>query len=116
FADTAWDGATAKLILVKSAPLIAQFSISIMTWEYFYILIEHHGERALAVSNAMRNIFGLFGIFSWAFAATTTTMVSNIIGQGREGEVMKLVERIVRCSFSISFVLFLLLNFAPEWF
>src|SRR5690606_4485355 len=95
---------------------IAQFSISIMTWEYFYILIEHHGERALAVSNAMRNIFGLFGIFSWAFAATTTTMVSNIIGQGREGEVMKLVERIVRCSFSISFVLFLLLNFAPEWF
>jgi MATE family multidrug resistance protein len=116
FQNIGWDGTLAKLILVKSAPLIAQFAISIMTWEFFYILIEHHGERALAVSNAMRNILGLFGIFSWAFAATTTTMVSNIIGQGREEEVMRLVGRIVRCSFSISFVLFLLLNLVPEWF
>jgi Na+-driven multidrug efflux pump len=64
----------------------------------------------------MRNIFGLFGIFSWAFASTTNTMVSNIIGQGRENEVIGLVMRIVRCSFSISLVLFVLLNFWPEWF
>ncbi len=116
FEDISWDGALAKLILVKSSPLIAQFAISIATWEYFYILIEHHGERALAISNTMRNIFGLFGIFSWSFAATANTMVSNIIGQGRENEVMTVVMRIVRCSFSISFVLFLLLNFAPEFF
>src|SRR5690349_8937138 len=116
FEDIKWDGSLAKLILVKSSPLIAQFSISIMTWEYFYILIEHHGERSLAISNTMRNLFGLFGIFSWSFAATANTMVSNIIGQGREDEVMSLVMRIVRCSFTISFVLFLLLNIWPEWF
>ena len=116
FEDIKWDPALARHIFIKSSPLIAQFSISIMTWEYFYILIEHHGERALAISNTMRNIFGLFGIFSWAFASTTNTMVSNIIGQGRENEVMGLVMKIVRCSFSISLVLFLLLNFWPEWF
>jgi putative MATE family efflux protein len=116
FENVRWDGAMARLILVKSSPLIAQFSISIITWEYFYILIEHHGERSLAISNTMRNIFGLFGIFSWAFAATANTMVSNIIGQGREGEVLPLVMRIVRCSFVISLVLFLLLNIWPEWF
>ncbi|MDQ2657084.1 MAG: MATE family efflux transporter [Bacteroidota bacterium] len=116
FENIRWDGNLAKLILVKSSPLIAQFSISIATWEFFYILIEHHGERALAISNTMRNIFGLFGIFSWSFAATANTMVSNIIGQGREHEVMPVVMRIVRCSFSISFVLFLLLNLVPEWF
>jgi putative MATE family efflux protein len=116
FEDISWDRALAKHIMVKSSPLIAQFSISIVTWEYFYILIEHHGERALAISNTMRNIFGLFGIFSWAFASTTNTMVSNIIGQGRENEVIGLVMRIVRCSFSISLVLFVLLNFWPEWF
>lgn len=116
FQGIQWDGAVAKHILVKSSPLIAQFSISIATWEYFYILIEHHGERALAISNTMRNIFGLFGIFSWAFAATTNTMVSNIIGQGREDEVMRLVMKIVRCSFAISLFLFALLNFRPEWF
>ena len=116
FENIKWDPTLAKHILIKSSPLIAQFSISIMTWEYFYILIEHHGERALAISNTMRNIFGLFGIFSWAFASTASTMVSNIIGQGRENEVMGVVLKIVRCSFAISLVLFLLLNFWPEWF
>jgi putative MATE family efflux protein len=116
FENTRWDMSVARLILVKSSPLILQYGISIISWEYFYILIEHHGERALAVSNTMRNIFGLFGIFSWAFASATNTMVSNIIGQGREEEVLPLVRRIVKISFSISLVLFILLNLWPEWF
>lgn len=116
FENVRWDSSMARLILVKSSPLILQYGISIMSWEYFYILIEHHGERALAVSNTMRNIFGLFGIFSWAFASATNTMVSNIIGQGREEEVLPLIRRIVKVSFSISLVLFTLLNLWPEWF
>jgi multidrug resistance protein, MATE family len=116
FEDVSWDLSTARLILVKSSPLIAQYGISIISWEYFYILIEHHGERALAISNTMRNIFGLFGIFSWAFASAANTMVSNIIGQGREEEVLLLIRRIVKVSFSISLLLFTLLNLWPEWF
>jgi MATE family multidrug resistance protein len=116
FEDVRWDGSTAKLILTKSSPLIAQYGISIISWEYFYILIEHHGERALAISNTMRNIFGLFGIFSWAFASAANTMVSNIIGQGKENEVLPLIRRIVKMSFTISFVLFVFLNIFPEWF
>jgi multidrug resistance protein, MATE family len=111
-----WDFSIAKLILVQSSPLIAQYGISILSWEYFYILIEHHGERALAISNTLRNIFGLFGIFSWAFAATANSMVSNIIGQGRMDEVLPLIRRIVAVSFSISFVIFLFLVIQPEWF
>jgi MATE family multidrug resistance protein len=116
FADVKWDISISKLILVKSSPLIMQYGISIMSWEYFYILIEHHGERALAISNTMRNIFGLFGIFSWAFASAANTMVSNIIGQGKEEEVIPLIRRIIKISFSISLVLFILLNIWPEWF
>lgn len=104
-----------RLILVQSAPLIAQYGISILVWEYFYILIEHHGARALAVSNTMRNIFGVFGIFAWAFAATSNTMVSNLIGQGRQDEVIPLIKRIAALSFSIVGVLCLLLNIFPEW-
>ncbi len=105
-----------KLILVQSSPLILQYAISIMSWEYFYILIEHHGARALAISNTMRNIFGLFGIFSWAFASTTNTMVSNIIGQQRQDEVIPLIGRIIKMSLAISLFIFTLLNVWPEWF
>jgi Na+-driven multidrug efflux pump len=64
----------------------------------------------------MRNIFGLFGIFSWAFAATTNAMVSNIIGQGRKDEVVALIKRIAFISFSISGTIFVILNIWPSMF
>lgn len=116
FNQTTFDASVFKVILIQSSPLVAQYAISIASWEYFYILIEHHGARALAISNTMRNIFGLFGIFSWAFASTTNTMVSNIIGQGRQEEVIALIKRIATISFSISSFIFIVLNLFPEWF
>lgn len=107
---------TFKLILVQSAPLIVQFAISIITWEFFYILVEHHGARSLAISNVMRNIFGVAGIFSWSFAATTNTMVSNILGQGRTEEVVPLINRIAKISLMFSAMIALLLNLFPSAF
>lgn len=116
FEQTRIDFSIVKLILTQSLPLVLQFAISIISWEFFYILIEHHGARALAISNAMRNIFGLFGIFCWAFASATNTMVSNVIGQGREKDVMPLIHRIVTMSFSIAVFLFALINIFPHFF
>lgn len=106
----------AKLILVQSSPLILQFGISIASWEYFYILIEHYGTRDLAVSNAMRNVFGLFGCFAWAFAATSNTMVSNIIGQHKKSEVIPLVWKITRLSLLFVLIPCLLVNLFPHAF
>ena len=116
FERSSFDVSIGRLILIQSSPLIVQYAISVGSWEYFYILIEHHGPRALAISNTMRNIFGLFGIFSWAFASTTNTMVSNIIGQGRQDEVIPLINRIAGISFSISVLIFVLLTLWPELF
>jgi putative MATE family efflux protein len=116
FEQTKIDWSIIKLILTMSAPLIVQFAISIASWEFFYILVEHHGARALAISNTMRNIFGLFGIFCWAFASTTNTMVSNVIGQGKQEEVMPLIMRVVKMSLGISFFIFIVLNIVPDFF
>ncbi|MFN5224965.1 MAG: MATE family efflux transporter [Bacteroidota bacterium] len=105
-----------KLILRQSSPLMLQFAISIISWEFFYILIEHDGTLALAVSNTMRNLFGFFGCFTWAFAATTNSMVSNVIGQGRMEEVMPLIKRIIFFSLGMSIIVFCLLNLFPTAF
>lgn len=110
------DFAVMRTIIFQSTPLILQYAISIITWEYFYILIEHHGSRALAVSNAMRNTFGISGIFAWAFAATTNTMVSNLIGQKRQEEVVPLIHKIVLISLACCLPLIGLLNLKPEIF
>jgi MATE family multidrug resistance protein len=99
-----------KLILSQSAPIMVQYMISIVSWEFFYILIEHKGEQALAVSNSMRNIFGFFGSFTWAFAATANTMVSNIIGQNKQTEVIYLIRKIMAWSFGFAAAVCILLN------
>ncbi|PWT95338.1 MAG: hypothetical protein C5B52_17955 [Bacteroidetes bacterium] len=104
-----------RLILVQSSPLIAQHAISIMSWEFFYVLIEHHGQRDLAISNTMRNIFGFFGVFTWAFGATSNTMVSNIIGQGLKERVITLINMIVHLSTGISLLICIILNLFPNF-
>jgi MATE family multidrug resistance protein len=110
------DRKTGLLILGQSSPLVFQNVISIAAWIFFYILIEHHRRQALAISNTMRNIFGLFGIFTWAFASTTNAMVSNIIGQGLQDQVRALIGKILRLSIGFALLVALLLNLFPEVF
>ena len=111
-----------RLIFVQSSPLIFQHAISIMAWVFFYILVERHGfhsgyaNRDLAISNTMRNLFGLFGVFTWAFAATSNTMVSNIIGQGKKERVIEVIHKIVRVSSSFAVCIAILLNIFPGIF
>jgi Na+-driven multidrug efflux pump len=104
------------LIFRQSSPLVLQFVLSICSWLLFYILIEHHGERPLAISNTMRNIFAVFGIFIWAFASTSNAMVSNIIGQGKQDKVIFLIKKITGLSFLFTAALCLLMNIAPDIF
>jgi putative MATE family efflux protein len=111
-----FNSALAGLIFRQSSPLVGQYLLSIISWMLFYILIEHKGERQLAISNTMRNIFGIFGIFCWAFASTANAMVSNIIGQGKKGQVMYLINKITRLSISFTFLLCLLVNIFPDTF
>lgn len=106
-----------RLILVQSTPLILQFAISLASWELFYILIERNcSVTDLAVSNTMRNVFGLIGCFGWSFAAAANAMVSNVIGQKRSEEVIPLIKKIIQISLSITIVLCLLLNLMPRLF
>jgi putative MATE family efflux protein len=109
-----WSSENAKLILSISLPLVFQLAISLISWEYFYILIEHHGQTALAVSNVMRNIFGLVGCITWALASTTSAMVSNIIGQGKSDQVIGLIWKIIKISTGFSTAIALLINLFPE--
>ena len=111
-----WDTKNIRSILNISGPLIFQSAISLISWIFFYILIEHHGESSLAISNIMRNIFGFFGVFVWAFGATSNSMVSNIIGQGKKDLVMQLIKKIMLLSMSVAIVVGLLLNLFPAFY
>ncbi len=116
FQDLKWNKENSSLIFSMSAPLMFQHAISIISWQFFFLLTEHHGDMALKVSNVMRNIFGVFGCVTWAFAATTNAMVSNIIGQGKKEQVNSLLKKIIKLSTGVAVVVCLLLNLFPEIF
>lgn len=113
FGHFTWNSRLARQILSMSLPLIFQLAISLVSWEFFYILIEHHGQTALAVSNVMRNIFGVMSCVTWAFASACAAMVSNIIGQGKKEQVVPLINRIVKISAGASLVICILINLFP---
>ncbi|NIG57691.1 MATE family efflux transporter [Chitinophaga sp. Cy-1792] len=102
-----------KNILNVSAPIIVQFLFSIGSWFVFFIFIEHLGERPLAISNMLRSVFGFFGIFTWALAATCNTMVSNLIGQGKSDQVFMAIRRISLISLGCALVICILVNIFP---
>lgn len=114
FSHFRWNALIVKQILSISTPLIFQLAVSLISWEFFYILVEHHGQEALAISNIMRNIFGIVGCVNWAFAATTAAMVSNIIGQGLHDKVQPLILKVISITASASAVLCILLNLFPQ--
>ena len=116
FTGFAYNKAVAVTILQLSGPLIFQMAISIVSWFFFYLLVEHHGQTPLAISNVMRNVFGFFGVFGWAFASTANSMVSNIIGQGKKKEVVPLLYKITFLSTGFALVVCLLLNLFPGSF
>jgi putative MATE family efflux protein len=116
FTGFAYNRAVAVTILQLSGPLIFQMAISIVSWFFFYLLVEHHGQTPLAISNVMRNVFGFFGVFGWAFASTANSMVSNIIGQGKKKEVVPLLYKITFLSTGFALVVCLLLNLFPGSF
>lgn len=116
FYFTRFNKALSGLIFRQSSPLVAQWLISILAWMLFYIFIEHYGEVPLAISNIMRNLFGIVGIFAWAFASSSNAMVSNIIGQGRKEDVIFLINKIMRLSLVFTLILCALINLFPHLF
>lgn len=111
-----FDKTVSKNILKIAIPLVLQFIISLTTWLVFFLLIEDKGPNAKAISNTMRNVFGLAGIFIWAFAGTSNTMVANLIGQQKENMVIPVVKKISFWSIGLCSVIILILNLFPQAF
>ena len=76
----------------------------------FFIAIEHLGERPLAIANIMRSINTCFFMAIFAFSDTTSSMVSNLLGSGKEkSEIWLACKRAIRLTYMIG-IPFLLLS------
>ncbi len=109
----------AKIALVFriGLPLMSQFAISTGSWWLFFILVsKNYTTDEQAVSQTMRNLFGLGGVFTWAFGSSTNTVISNIIGQKRENEIFPVIKKMIIISVTGMLIMVTLLNIFPGIF
>jgi len=95
-------------LLSISAPIMIQMTVSLMSWFFFFMIIEGMGERPLALSNVARAVYSVLMVPLIGISQGTQTLVSNLIGQGRAHEIWVLVKRLIILSVSISLGLALL--------
>lgn len=84
-----------KKVLSVSIWVMVQHGLVFGGWFVFFVTVEHLGERPLATTNIVRNISSFLFMFVQAFASVNSSLVSNLIGERKSGEVMKLCRRAI---------------------
>lgn len=104
-------------VFTQGFPLMSQLAISTGAWWIFFILVSrNYTYEDQAISQTMRNLFGLGGVFSWAFGSSANTIISNMIGQGRQEEMFAIIKKLVTISVSGMTCLVVFLNVFPNLF
>lgn len=104
-----------KRILSVSAPIMVQNLLTFGSWFVFFSIIEQMGEDELAVSHVVRSIYMIMMIPLVGFSTSTNTLVSNLIGEGKQYLVLKIVGRILILSLlSTGFIVVLTVLFGNE--
>ncbi|OQA00705.1 MAG: Multidrug resistance protein MdtK [Bacteroidetes bacterium ADurb.Bin408] len=100
--------------LIKiSGPVMLQYTFSFGGWFIFFLIIEKMGQAELAVSNIARSIYMVIMIPVWGLSNSTGSMVSNLIGNGRTYDVLRLIRKIIAISVSATIIIILCYIFIP---
>ena len=83
-------------ILKISTPTMIQRLFSFSVWFVFFVLIEKMGETATGISSITRSIYMILITPCFAFATTTNTLVSRIIGEGNSDQVFSTINKILK--------------------
>ena len=103
-----------KHLFRLSYPLVLQLVTAYGAWFVFFIFIENVGTRELAVSSLVRVVYMILIIPIWGFATAANTMVSNIIGQGKQRRLNILIFKIISITLIIYVGLDLIAFFAAK--
>lgn len=112
-----WQGLDFPLlgrILGVSVWIMAQEGFAFFAWLFFFVAIEHLGERPLAVSNIVRSVSSFIFMFVNAFASTASSLVSNLIGAGQGSSVLALCRRMIRLCYLFVLPIVVLAFLFPE--
>lgn len=87
------DSFLVKTLTALSLPIMFQYLIGFGGWFLLFSFIESLGERALAVSSLLKNVYTFYSIPAWGFASAVNALVSNLIGQDKNKIVPLAINR-----------------------
>lgn len=102
-------------ILDISSFTMVQYLISMSTWFIFFMAMEQHSSRSLAITNIIRNFYMFFFIPMSAFATSANTLVGNTIGAGLQKDVIPLIKKICLLSLGVILVGMAVTAVGPEF-
>lgn len=105
-----------KGILSLSVYTMVQNFLTHAVWFVFFLAIEHLGEMPLAVTNIVRGGSSLLFMPILAFAATSSTLVSNALGASRSEDVLLIIRRVIAMGYAVIVPIILLIAVFPELF
>lgn len=103
-----YDGKLLKAVLRLSGWSMMHSFVSTAPWFLFFIAIERLGKVQLAVSNITRSVSTLFFVIVNSFGATTASLVSNLIGEGKGNQLFPLCRKILKLGYAIGLPLIVL--------
>ncbi len=116
FKFTRFDWPLVKAGLNLSGPVVLQHILSTGTWVIFFLMIEKMGPASLAASNVAKEVYMVLGITTWGIANATNSLISNLIGQGRQDEIFVLLRKVIIVALGFSVVFFLFIMIYPQGF
>ncbi len=88
-----------KSVFSVSFWMMLQPFLAVGVWFFFFLAVEHLGERSLAVINLARTLSALPFIIIHAFATSANSLVSNLIGEGKIPLVWRLINKLLLAAF-----------------
>jgi putative MATE family efflux protein len=93
FRPRAPDFRLGKIMLRVSWPVAMETLVSTARWFLFFVIVERLGAGTLAGANVVYSIYAVFLLPIDGFSDTTTTMVSNLLGQEEAPRIGAVVRR-----------------------
>ena len=103
-----------KKVFAVSFWMMLQPFLSIAVWFFFFIAIEHLGERSLAVINLARSLSALPFIVIHACATAANSLTSNLIGADRSSQIWRLIGKITFACTVIVLPMLIIFSLFPE--
>ena len=109
-----WKKSLFNNIFRLSIWIMIQNFLSWGSWLYFFVEIEKLGADALAISNILRSISSIPFLIGSALSVVISSVVSNLIGAGKDREVLPTIFRTIKFGAIPYYTCFILMCVFPE--